>query len=120
MPNIIQPTIESPPVQNDSIPAEVLDAGLSIKNAEVMQYLGLSDYDSRTMEKVSALADYFPNIDDLMEADLKLGQRMDMTRLDKIYSYVLLLRQEEELVRKQDLINNAKRQWEAKPMPHQI
>lgn len=121
MPNVITPQpLPSPtPPTNSPIPQEVMDFGFTIKNLEFAEYLGLKDdaHNSEVMSKITSLSDYFSDLDALMEADIKLGLRPEMTKLDKIYSYMLLLKQEEDIKNKQDLISKAKNQWEAKPMP---
>lgn len=114
MENIIEPKIETPTEPpKQSLPQELVDAGINLKNVEILNYLGLKHemFDPDVMRKVQSLADYFPNIDDLMKKDIDLGNPHNLSRLDKIYSHVQLLLQEKELREKQELINKEKAKY---------
>jgi hypothetical protein len=91
------------------------------KEIEFLNYLGMKDELSNeaVMEKIRLISEIIPDVDALMETDLKLG-RPNMSKIDKIYSYALLLKQEAEIQRKQDLISNQKKQWVQAQTPFQI
>ena len=114
MPNVIksqpEPQQKEIPVTNTPIERSVLDAGLTLKSIEFAQYLNLKEdmYNVDIMQKVIELTEGIDSVDDLMALDVKLGDHPTMTKLDKIYSYTQLLKQERELKRKQELLEKAK------------
>lgn len=112
MQEVIRPQGESVPVPNSPIEKETLDESLGLKNVEFAQYLGEDRFEEGVMEKIEVLVEHYQDVDKLMEADVHLGKGMDMTKLDKLYSYALLSRQESELEVKQDLIRRAKQDYE--------
>lgn len=110
MPNIIEIQSQEIPQQNISAPADQLIDSIGLKNLEFLQYLGKKDdlFNRDVMEKIKVLAEYFPNVDALMDRDLTLGEKNGMTRLDKLYSFVLLDRQVKNLEEKRNLIIEAR------------
>jgi hypothetical protein len=115
MPNILprQPEPVSPPVQ-EAIPQEVLDAGITVKNLEILDYLGLKNsmFDQDVMEKVAYLSDKLDS-NTIRQIDLKLGNDPSIPKLDKLYAYVRLIDEENRLAKEQELIRNQKRLWQA-------
>lgn len=98
---------------NEPIEKERMDTALGLKNVEFAEYLGEDMFDMDVADKIEELVDWYGDTDALMEADINLGTKNGMTRLDKLYSYVLLAKQEEELVAKQALIRKAKEEYES-------
>ena len=83
---------------------------VNIKNLEIASYLGLKEsvFDPDVMDKVSALSEYFDNIEDLKEIDFKLGNPAGQDRLHKLYVHTLLNKEENEYRRKISLIEEQK------------
>jgi len=114
MSNIIKPAKpqeESIPLTNAPVEKGKLDDSLGLTNVEFAQYLGEDRFDPDVMEKIEVLAEHYQSLDGLMDADVHLGKRMDMTKLDKLYSYAMLSRQEAELEVKTSLIQKAKEEY---------
>lgn len=101
------PTISEP----QNFPQELADSGITMKNLEFLDYLGMKDemLNPETMSKIEEIGKYIKNTDDLMKIDLQLGESR-IGKLDSIYSYVKLLELEADLKIKQDLINQ--RKWQ--------
>ena len=114
-PNVIepQPETEHIPLSNDPVDVQKLEAAMGLRSVEFIDYLGLGEdrFDTDVMEKVNTLVEHYPDLDSLMTADVNMGDKFGMTKLDKIYSFVLLTRQEEKLSEKQELIRKAKQQY---------
>jgi hypothetical protein len=113
--NIIQPRVESTPEpQPQSLPSEVSDTGLPLKNVEFMDYLGLKSqaFVDEVQDKIAYLAENLPDLNALQEADLRTGNQPMQNRLDKLYHYVMLMNQEKELKIKQSLVEGAKKRYE--------
>lgn len=112
--NIIQPRIETPPEEvNQSLPEELIKAGINLKNIEFLNYLGLKHemFNPDVMAKIQSMADFLPTVDDLMKLDIDLGNPHGLSRTDKIYSHIQLLLQERELKERQNLINKEKAKY---------
>ena len=112
--NIIAPRVEAPvEPQPQSLPQEFLDAGINLKNVEFLSYLGLKNdmFNPDTMAKIQEMADYLKDADSLQKMDINLGNPHGVSRLDKIYMHIQLLRQEEEIQRKQELLNKEKSKY---------
>ena len=97
------------PIQQEvrgDLPKDFLDAGITLKNVEFLNHLGLKDemFNVRIMEKVDFIASKLEDIGHLQDVDMRLGDDGSMTRLDKIYSYLKLSEQSELLKEKQSLI----------------
>lgn len=112
MQEVIRPQGETVPVSKAPIEKETLEAATGLRNVEFANYLGEDRFDEGVMEKIEVLVEHYQDVEKLMEADVHLGKNMDMTKLDKLYSYALLSRQEAELEIKQDLIRRAKEDYE--------
>jgi len=106
-----KPQGESIPLTNAPVEKGKLDDSLGLTNVAFAQYLGEDRFDSDVMEKIEVLTEHYQSLDGLMEADVHLGKRMDMTKLDKLYSYALLSRQESALEVKTSLIRKAKEEY---------
>lgn len=107
----LTPTITEPQATN--FPQELADSGITMKNLEFLDYLGMKDemLNPETMNKVEEIGKYIKNTNDLMKIDLQLGESR-IGKLDSIYSYVKLLELEADLKIKQDLINQRKCQMQ--------
>jgi hypothetical protein len=112
--NIITPRIETPPEEHqESIPQDLLDAGINLKNIEFLSYLGLKTgmFDPDIMGKIQEIADYLPDSDALQAMDINLGNPHGVSRLDKIYMHIQLLKQEDLIKEKQELLNKEKSKY---------
>ena len=112
--NIITPRIETPPEpQPQSLPQELIDAGINLKNIELLNYLGLKNdmFNPDVMSKIQEMADYLPDVEALQKMDINLGNPHGVSRLDKIYMHIQFLKQEEEIQRKQELLNKEKSKY---------
>jgi hypothetical protein len=111
---ILTPKVETPPEQvKESLPQELLDAGINLKNIEFLNYLGLKTgmFDPDIMGKIQEMADYLPDVDSLQAMDINLGNPHGVSRLDKIYMHIQLLKQEDLIKEKQELINKEKSKY---------
>lgn len=115
MPNVITPQQETIQEPNTPIDHDVLDAGFDLRNVEFLNYLGMKDelFNEDVMTKISELVDFFGEVDALQEADINTSEKTGLTKLDKLYTYIQLLRQEDDINKKRDLINKAKQQYVA-------
>lgn len=79
---------------------------------EALKYLGMTEsiYDEEVMEKVNEIID-FTGSGDFQEIDLRLGNPYNMTKLDKIYSYIRLQKQSDELHRKEALLSEERAKY---------
>ncbi len=114
MENVIAPRIETPvEAEPQSLPQELVDAGINLKNIEFLSYLGLKNdmFNPDVMSKITEMADYLGDADSLQKMDINLGNPHGVSRLDKIYMHIQLLRQEEEIQRKQELLNKEKSKY---------
>jgi|WetSurMetagenome_2_1015567.scaffolds.fasta_scaffold15037_5 hypothetical protein len=114
----LTPQIETPSEpQKESVPGGAPNENW--KNIEFLDYLGLKDElsNDEVMKKITLISEVIPDVSTLMDTDLKLGHP-NMSKIDKIYSYAFLLKQESDIKRKHDLIINQKKQWE-KPQAFQ-
>jgi hypothetical protein len=117
--NILTPQIENPSEpQKESVPGQAPNENW--KEIEFLNYLGMKEElsNEKVMEKIRLIGEVIPDVNTLMQTDLKLG-RPNMSKIDKIYSYAFLLKQEADIQNKQNLILNQKKQWEMQP-PSQI
>jgi len=121
MTNILTPNIETHTPTPQVPPQPGVSEPVDWKHIEFLDYMGLKEElsNEEIMAKISLISDVIPDLTALMETDLKLG-RPEMSKLDKIYSYAFLLKQEQELGRKQDLINKQKLQWQDTQQPARI
>lgn len=118
MDNIIQPKqpeVSQPRTEGTAIPQELMDIGLNMDNLGVMDYLGVKGemFEDETMEKINDISDFIKGSElDIQTIDLRLGNPHDMTRLDKIYSYVQLEKQTQVIREKEQLINKEKAKYD--------
>ncbi len=115
MPIIVAPRNQEPVRTESSEPQdmspETLDSGLNLENLEILSYLGMKEemFNEEALEKVESIKDYLALVEkDIIDIDLELGNPGNMTRLDKIYSYVLLEKQSEEILNREKNINAQK------------
>lgn len=76
---------------------------------DAIKYLGVTDgiFDDETMSKVKEIVDYFKT-GDIEAIDLKLGNPYGMSRLDKVYSYMRLSKQADDIRNRELVIEQAK------------
>jgi hypothetical protein len=111
---ILQPKVEAPVEESKpSLPQELIDSGINLKNVEFLSYLGLKNdmFNPDVMSKIQDMADYFKDVDALQKMDVDLGNPHGVSRLDKIYMHVQLLKQEQEIKQKQELIDKEKSKY---------
>ncbi|MEB3330853.1 MAG: hypothetical protein VKQ33_16650 [Candidatus Sericytochromatia bacterium] len=97
------------------LPQELLDIGLNLDNMQIIDHLGLKDvmFHPDTMPKVNDISDYLKTSGkDIEMVDLQLGNPGNMSRLDKIYSYVQLEKQSADIKRREALINKEKSKYD--------
>jgi hypothetical protein len=114
MSEILTPKIETPPEEKkEFLPQDLLDAGINLKNIEFLNYLGLKTgmFDPDIMGKIREMADYLPDADSLQKMDINLGNPHGVSRLDKIYMHIQLLKQEDKIKEKQKLLNKEKSKY---------
>lgn len=109
-PEPITPIIES----RESIPKDLLDAGITVKNLEILNHLELKDemFNPNVMNKVDFIASKIENLEHLQDIDMRLGHDGGMPRIDKIYSYLKLLEQSEKIQEKKNLIDKQLKNYE--------
>jgi c-di-GMP-related signal transduction protein len=92
-------------IQTQSEPTDETISSVNPKTIEMLKYLGLetSLYDNDVMDKINEIVEFLGD-QDVMEFDLKLGNPYGISRLDKIYSYIRLAKQSEEIRRKDSLL----------------
>lgn len=107
----IQPAQEQPSQSSTAVPQELLDAGINLKNVQFLAHLGLKDemFNSGVMSKIQYLAEKLPDLADLMDIDMRLGND-GQPKIDKIYAYLKLNEQSDKLREQADLIEQQKRQ----------
>lgn len=79
-------------------------SGISLRQAEMMQYFGVNMNDYDALEKIDAFLEFFPSIDDVRMMDLRLGQDPNMKRIDKIFVQVQLHRQHQKALEEKNLL----------------
>jgi hypothetical protein len=97
---------------NGQLPPEFADYGFTMKNLEILNYLDMSldMFDSKTMDKVMEISEMLKD-SDIQEIDLKLGNPYNMSRIDKIYTYLKLNSQSMALREKEMLIEREKNKY---------
>ena len=114
----ITPQVEAPaPVAKASgaLPKELMDSGFNLDNMSVIEHLELTNdiFESDVMDKVNEISEYLKSTEKQIDmVDLELGNPHNMTKLDKIYSYVQLEKQSADIKKKELLINNEKEQYD--------
>lgn len=95
-----------------SIPKDLADAGITLKNVEILDYLGLKTemFNSDIMNKVEEIATLLGD-DDLMELDVRLGNSNGLSKIDKIYTFLKIDAQTKELKRKEALLEQQKNKY---------
>jgi len=95
-----------------SIPTEMQDVGLTMENLEIADFLGLKEqmFNYGIMDKITEIAQLLAGRD-LMELDVMLGNPHNLSRIDKIYTYLKLDAQARELRRKESLIGAEMNKW---------
>ena len=115
MSDILQPqnTETSSVQETGSLPPELADHGFTIQNLEILSYLDMKDamFDSGVMDKVTELSKLLGdrNIQDL---DIMLGNPYNLSKLDKIYTYLKLDSQTRELQAKEALLEREKNKYQ--------
>lgn len=99
--------IQEKPVENkiETIPTELADAGLTLENLEIAEYLGLKDqmFNWEIKDKITEISQLL-NGRSLMEIDVMTGNPYNLSRIDKIYTYLKLDSQARELRKKEQLL----------------
>ncbi|MFA6712137.1 MAG: hypothetical protein WCS33_05470 [Candidatus Caldatribacteriota bacterium] len=92
----------------DPIRPEIIDA---------LKYLGLTEsiYDEEVMDKVNEIID-FTGSGDFQELDLRLGNPHNMTKLDKIYSYIRLMKQSVDLQQREAMLQQERNKYANDPI----
>lgn len=105
-------TQQEVPQNNSPIPQELMDAGMTVKNISILDYLGMKEqmFDYSVMNKVNEIADLLGD-KDIQELDIMLGNPRSMTKIDKIYTYLKLDAQTKELRRKEQLLEQEKQRY---------
>jgi hypothetical protein len=113
MENIIQPKTEAPEEVKQQLPQDMVDAGVDLKNIEFLSYFGLKHemFDRDVVSKVKEVAEFVGDVEKLRDFDLRLGNPYGVSRLDKVYMNVQLLKQEQEIKQKQELIDKEKSKY---------
>jgi LPS O-antigen subunit length determinant protein (WzzB/FepE family) len=88
---------------------EMTDGGstmsdITLDQAKAIDFFGVDQNDYESVEKIDKILGYVPSIDELRFLDLKLGNDGTMSRIDKIYVYIEMLKQNEELQNRQELV----------------
>lgn len=98
--------------ENQDVPQDLLDAGITIRNVEILDYLGLKEsmFDPRVMNKVEEISQLLGERD-LMDLDVMLGNDRGMTKIDKIYTYLKLDAQTRELRRREEMLEQEKNRF---------
>lgn len=107
---ILKPITEEPRVVETVVSQpEVSDSPFTAEQIDAIKYLGLTDsiFDETVMGKIREITEYYKT-GDLEPIDLKLGNPHGMDRLDKIYSYMRLSRQADDIRSREALIEQAK------------
>ena len=119
---ILTPNIETPQEPRADIPIEPSEeTNENVKNIEFLALLGMKDemFNKEVMEKIGYLSKNI-SFDELQELAIRSGNDTQVSKLDRIFTYVKLSKLESEHARKFHLIHNSKNQWMDKPMPSQI
>ncbi len=109
---VLQPSQPEPISQpSTTVTQDLLDAGINLKNIQFLNHLGLKDemFNSQVMNKIEYLAEKLPDLADLMDLDLRLGND-GQPKIDKMYAYLKLNEQSEKLREQQFLIEQQKQQ----------
>jgi len=82
------------------------------ESIEALKYLGMTDslYDEDVMDKVSEIIE-FTGSGDLQDIDIKLGNPHGLSRLDKIYSYIRLMKQSVALQQKEAMLHQEREKY---------
>lgn len=93
--------------QRTDVPKELVDAGLTMKNVEILNHLGLQHqmFNPNVMEKVQFIADKVEDILMLQDIDMRLGDDGSMPRIDKLYSYLKLKDQAERIKEEERIVS---------------
>ena len=106
---VLQPKIEEPKTVTAPTGPETFDAPFTEEQIDAIKYLGLTDniFNDDIMGKIKEITEYYKT-GDLEPIDLKLGNPHGMSRLDKIYSYMKLSKQADDIRSREALIEQAK------------
>ena len=107
-----QPAPQESQQARGELPPELADHGFTLKNLEILDYLDMKEemFNSRTMDKVKELSELLGE-NDIQEIDLKLGNPYNLSRLDKIYTYLKLDSQTRALQQKEALLEREKNKY---------
>jgi len=105
--------ISQEPSRTD-IPKELVDAGISLKNVEILNHLGLRNemFNRNIMDKVEFIASQVKDLMDLQDVDMRLGEDGSMSRIDKLYSYLKLKDQADRIREHERLITERMNSYE--------
>lgn len=116
---ILQPAVEAAEIINETssrtdVPKELIDAGITLKNVEILNHLGLRNemFNRNVMEKIDFIASKVEDIRALQDVDMRLGDDGSMPRIDKIYSYLKLKDQSDRILEEQRIITERMNSYE--------
>lgn len=106
-------TPAQPQEVRESIPAEFVEAGITVKNIELLNHLDLKDelMNPVVMEKVDFIGSKV-DLAGLQDIDMRLGHDGSIPRIDKIYTYLKLKEQAEKIQGQGELINEQIKRYE--------
>lgn len=92
--------------QRSDTPKELIDAGMTLKNLEFLNHLGLKEemFNQRVMEKVMFLSDKVADLRELQDLDMRIGDDGSMPKIDRLYSYLKLKEQADRIHEEEQLI----------------
>ena len=100
------PTIQSAPSEPERFSEVKPD------NIQALKYLGLTEslFDDSVMDKIESITGFL-GTGDLQAVDIKLGNPHNLTKLDKIYSYVGLMKQSVALQAREALLREERAKY---------
>lgn len=103
-PEAPKPFVESGPESFSAVNPMIIEA---------LKYLDMTDslYDEEVIEKIEAITEFL-GTGDLQEIDSKLGNPYNMSKLDKIYSYINLSKQSQDIQKKENLLSEERKKYD--------
>lgn len=106
---ILKPIETVETVETQTAPSEpsieLMDNSLTPETISTLKYLGLTDslFDDVVMDKVKEIAEYLG--EDLEYVDISTGNPHNLSKLDKLYSFVRLKKQADNIRERELLIH---------------
>ncbi len=106
-----EPVVDTP--QRTDVPKDLIDAGITLKNVEILNHLGLRNemFNRNVMEKVDFIASKVEDIRMLQDVDMRIGDDGSMPKIDRIYSYLKLKDQADRIREEGRLITERMNQY---------